>query len=110
MNFRRSVVVFATSLPHTVIGSAVSSLDVVDEILDEGDLILGVDNLQTGCYHLYDEDEVQRYDIDLQERAGSQSVNNIYISLFNPVEEAYLVTVNITSTKIIFDQCVYVYP
>jgi hypothetical protein len=66
MDFWCSVVVLRSALPHSIVGRSVSSLHVVDQILDESDLILSVDDLQARSDHLHQEDDVDRDDVDLE--------------------------------------------
>ena len=66
VDFGRTVVDLVSPLPDTVVGSAVTAADVVDEILDKIDLILRIDDRKPRSGHLRDHQQKERRRIDLQ--------------------------------------------
>lgn len=55
-----------SSLPNTIVGCAVSALDVKDQVLDEIDLVGGVDDQDSRSGHLGKGQEKDGGGIDLQ--------------------------------------------
>ena len=62
----RAVIVLGAAAPAAVAGRAVGALDVVDEVLDEGDLLHAVDDLEAGGDHLHEEEEVEADHVQLE--------------------------------------------
>ena len=67
MYFAGSSVVGGSEAPHPVVRGPVSSFNVEDKVLDEGDLILTWDDLESGSGHLDKDEEVERDDSNLKE-------------------------------------------
>jgi len=59
MDLRGAIVVLGAPLPHAKVGCTIGALHVVHEILNKGHLVVGVDDLQAGGYHLDKEKQVE---------------------------------------------------
>ena len=66
MDLRAAVIVLGPPCPRTKVRRAVGSLDVVDQVLDQGDLLHGVDDLQAAGDHLDEVHQVQGHTVQLR--------------------------------------------
>jgi len=67
MYFRTPVIVLTPTFPHTKIRGSVGSLDVVDQVLNERDLVMRVNDVEARGNHLNKENQVQWYNVNLQD-------------------------------------------
>ena len=62
-----AVIVLGPPRPRAEVRRAVGSLDVVDQVLHQGDLLHGVDDLEAAGDHLDEVDQVQGHTVQLGE-------------------------------------------
>lgn len=54
-----AIVVLGAALPHAKIRCAIRTLYIVNQILHKGHLVVSVNDLQTRCNHLHQEQQIQ---------------------------------------------------
>lgn len=60
MYLRRAIVILGASFPHAKVWSTIGTLHIVHKILHKGHLIMCVDDLQSRCDHLHQEQQIER--------------------------------------------------
>lgn len=74
MYLRRAIVVLGASFPHAKVWGTIGTLHIIHKILYKGHFIMCVDNLQSRCNHLHQEQQIKR---DLK---GKREVNNLNLT------------------------------